>query len=308
LLALLLAGAATHAGAAAQDPLPALDACIAALDRSLDIGYARIAARCPSLTRTLLDSPAAAWLPADWNRPDNGLSAQGLSDLRALLAREPAPVSARRLDTSRVAAVLSRITQTQPQPRAWWPRLKQWLRELFTPRAGDERGPGLWRRLFGDLELGRTVLRAIVWAALALVVAVAAGVVINELRVAGMLRGRRRIEARQAAPAGGTRTLLRDIERAPPEAQPALLLEFIARRLAEQDRLPPARAFTAREVSVRARLGEPDRARLTQLAAVSERLRFAGSAVTAPVVAAGIARGRELLAALESATPAGTGA
>jgi hypothetical protein len=63
--------------------------------------------------------------------------------------------------------------------------------------------------------------------------------------------------------------------------------------------LPPARAFTAREVVGRARLSdEADRVRLTELAAVCERVRFSGHAVTPQCVAAALARGRELLSTL----------
>ena len=110
LLALLLAAALLPC-AQARDALEAIDDCVARLDSELDIGYARVAARCPNLTATLGESSFAPWLPADWKRPDNQLSAAGLSELRAQLAREsvrgensrPAP------RTERVAPLLAAV-------------------------------------------------------------------------------------------------------------------------------------------------------------------------------------------------------
>jgi hypothetical protein len=305
-LALLLVAAGAPV-AQTRDALGALDACIGELDRGLDIGYARISARCPDLTPSLLASAWAAWLPADWNKPDNQLSAQGLSELRDLLARESAPAAARReLHAERVGAVLARVTAAQPPPAGWWSRFKHWLRELLTPRPPEERG---WRGLFGDTHLAQGLKEAIVWSSLALVIALAVAVVLNELRLAGLLRTRQRVaHAASTADAGRVGLTLAEIERASPGAQPALLLDFIATRLAEQDRLPPARAFTAQEVARRARLAdEADRVRLAELAAVCERVRFSGRDVAPQTVAAAVARGRELLTRLASAALAAPG-
>lgn len=311
LLALLLM-AASAIPAPARDALGTLDACIESLDRGLDIGYGRIAARCPQLMPSLLESPWASWLPADWNKADNQLSAQGLSELRDLLTREPArPAAGRELHVERVAGVLARITQPQAPQQSWWSRLKQWLHGLFTPRAREPGGS--WQRLFGELHLGETVVKGIVWGSLALLVALALAVILNELRAAGILGTR----PRGAPGAPGVRgddvrrggMTFAQIEAASAASQPALLLEFIATRLAEQDRLPPARAFTAQEVTRRARLyDECDRARLAELAGVCERVRFSGRAVAPQVVAGAMARGRELLNALETAAAAAAGA
>jgi hypothetical protein len=49
--------------AAETDALRAIDACIARLDAQIDVGYERIARRCPDLAPTLEQSGFAAWLP-----------------------------------------------------------------------------------------------------------------------------------------------------------------------------------------------------------------------------------------------------
>ena len=303
LLALLLAAALVPC-AQARAALEAIDDCLARLDTELDVGYARIAARCPDLTAALGASSFAPWLPADWKRPDNQLSAAGLSELRAQLVREsgggdnrrPAPRS------ERVASVLASVTHGDAASIGWWQRFKDWLRRILTTRAPTDSG---WlRRWLAGIELSRSATRLITWASFAIVVALAAGIVTNELRIAGVLRGRRaRSQARSAdVSRGGSAAALEEIERAAPEQQPALLLELITARLAALRRLPPARALTARELERQARLPEESgRARLAELVTVCERVRFSGAAVSGASLAAAVRGGRALLAALATA-------
>jgi len=302
LLALLLAAALVPC-AQARAALEAIDDCLARLDTELDVGYARIAARCPDLTAALGASSFAPWLPADWKRPDNQLSAAGLSELRAQLVREggrgdnrrPAPRS------ERVASVLASVTHGDAASIGWWQRFKDWLRRILTTRAPTDSG---WlRRWLAGIELSRSATRLITWASFAIVVALAAGIVINELRIAGVLRGRRaRSQARGADLSRGGSAALEEIERAAPEQQPAMLLELIAARLAALRRLPPARALTARELERQARLPEESgRARLAELVTVCERVRFSGAAVSSASLTAAVRGGRALLAALATA-------
>jgi hypothetical protein len=289
--------------AQAGDALHVIDDCIAKLDTELDVGYARIAERCPDLAATLVQSPWAAWLPAGWNRPDNQLSARGLSELRALLAREAAPAASRRAapHPERVAAVLASVTHPDEGSVRWWQRFKEWLRKIFAARAATR---DHWlARWFEQIKLATSTTQLIVWSALALVVALATAIVINELRIAGLLGSRaRRTRARSAGYSEQGRGLsLEQLERADPERQPGLLLELIALRLAEQERLPPARALTARELARRARLpDESGRTHLAELVGVCERLRFSGVRVSAASLAAALRSGRTVLAALDA--------
>jgi hypothetical protein len=299
-LLLVLAGAAQ---AREPDALTALESCAAQLDPSLDVGYERIAARCPDLTAQLERSPWAPWLPPDWKQPDNELSAAGLRALHIALMSEAAAVpGTRTLHPANVRAVLERVTRPEPEQGGWWARFKRWLRALLAQQAQEDNG---WlRRLLGDVSIDKAMVRLIVAVSIALLVVLALAVLVNELRVAGLLRRRPESSDRPApgrAAPGGLK--LSDVEAAEPGSQPGLLLELIAARLAAQDRLPPARAFTVRELIRRARLeDEAARTRLADLAAVSERVRYAAGAVAAPVREAAMHGGRELLAALE--TPA----
>jgi len=289
-------------GAAAREALGAIDACLAQLDRGLDVGYQRIAARCPDLAPSLMQSQWAAWLPRDWNQPQNLLSADGLMELRTLLTREPASAPEGRAPrVARVAAVLATLTQADRPRGGWWARFRQWLREALTPPP-QRADPGWLRRMIADLGLSQAVLEGIVWGALVLVMALAGAVVVNELRVAGVLAGWRTAprDAR-TAPGRAAAVTLQDLEHASLLRQPTLLLELITVRLAEQDRLPPARALTVHELTRAARLPEEsDRERLRELAAACERVRFSGREPAREALAAALARGRELLAALDA--------
>jgi len=304
LLALLLAAVLLPC-AQARDALEAIDDCVAKLDTELDVGYARIAARCPDLTAALGESSFAPWLPADWKRPDNQLSAAGLSELRAQLARESRRGDDRRPAprTERVATVLATLTHGDAGHIGWWQRFKDWLRRILTARAQTDSG---WlRRWLAGIELSRATTQLMTWTAFAVVVALATGIVLNELRIAGVLRRRRaQSHARGAAVSGGAAAAaaLEEIERAAPEQQPALLLELIAARLAALQRLPPARALTGRELERQARLPEESgRARLAELVTVCERVRFSGAAVSSASLAAAVRGGRALLTALATA-------
>ncbi|MBV8307793.1 MAG: hypothetical protein JO274_09970 [Gammaproteobacteria bacterium] len=306
LLALLLAAAAMPA-VQARDALQAIDDCLPRLDSDLDVGYARISARCPDLAAALSASAFAPWLPADWSRPDNELSSAGLSELRAQLAREsspganagPAPRS------ERVGAVLAAVARSEEHAgRSWWQRFKDWLSGLVSARQHG--GEGWLTRWLPQLQLSTGTAEVIGWAAVALVVVLAAGIVLNELRIAGVFTRRRdRLRTETAAASRYASSLdLAAIGQATPEEQPALLLELIAARLTRQQRLPPARALTARELEQSAHLPQQRaRAPFLELVAVSERVRFSAARVSGPRLAAALAGGRLLLEMLDAPAP-----
>jgi hypothetical protein len=305
LLALVLVLAATPA-AVARDALAVIDSCLKQLDPSLDVGYEKIAARCPDLAPALKASPWQAWLPRDWDKSGNELSEQGLTELRTLIVRETqrrAGMRAPRLE--RVSSVLAALEAGRPEPAGWWARFKAWVRGIVTARAAA--GSDSWlARLLGATQLSERVARLGLVAVCAVLIAVAAAIVINELSLAGWLRRRGRTGAGHAAGVGAQPPAAGDLGQvaaAAEELRPRLLLELIARRLYEQGRLPPARALTVQELLRAARLADDaDRERLRVLAQVSERLRFSNSGPGRAALGAALAAGRELLAALATAS------
>jgi hypothetical protein len=306
-LVLIASGAAPVAGA--DNALAVIDGCIHRLDPTVDVGYARVAERCPELTPSLASSPYAAWLPPDWNKPDNGLSVGGLIELRGLLRRPESPPAVRAPRITRLAPLLEQLHHDDTRQRGWWARFKQWLHEVFAPQPNGQ-SQGWLGRLLGSIDLSQTVMRVIVCVALLLLLLLVGAIIVNELRVAGLWRSpRHRGQHGYGSAQPATSVLsLRDLDRAGPEQQPHLLLQLIIRRLIELKWLPPARALTLRELERAARLrDQEDRERLAALAAACERARFAEH-VAAPMLAAATVRGRELLASLEAPSEQTAGA
>jgi len=165
-IVLLLLLWATQSAAQGQ---PDLDACIQRLDPVTDIGFERIAGKCPDLARQLQRSSWAAWLPRGWNEPGNDLSVGSLRELRELgrqlaktktAARTPDP-----RDLQRVLATLETSSETADGA---WTRFKAWLRSLLEPRPESDTDNWLTRRiaqvglpqsLIGPLRASLTVLR-----------------------------------------------------------------------------------------------------------------------------------------------------
>src|SRR5438552_2587354 len=69
----LINGAAIAQGPSTAAQVPDLDTCLSRLDPELDIGYDRIAARCPELAKQLDHGAWAPWLPRGWKEPGNDL-------------------------------------------------------------------------------------------------------------------------------------------------------------------------------------------------------------------------------------------
>ena len=301
LLALVLA-AIGSAAVPARDLTRDLDACIARLDYARDVGFERVAAHCPELAPALQQSEISPWLPRDWNTRGNKLSAEGLAELRTLLARAAAPPRAARApDVASVAAVLERVTRADSERGGWWARFKRWLHTILEPRPEGGADDSWLRRLLGNLNVSDAVLEGVRWGALALVVVLALAVIGNELRVAGLFgRVRPRAPPPRTGAAARAALTLGDVEAASPGERPRRLLELLTLRLAQQQRLPPARALTVHELTRAARLPQEDaRAQLLALAGVCEWMRFSDREVAPAALEAALDGGRALLALLE---------
>ena len=302
LIACMLVG-----GVALAQGLPDVDACVGRLDPELDIGYDRIAARCPELVKQLDHGAWAAWLPRGWKEAGNDLSAGSLKEFRELVERESAASdSVRAPDIRQLKSVLKGLAGTSTA--GWWSRFKSWLRSILETRE-QPTDDGWFTRMVSHVGVPQSLRQLIAYAALTLVVLLAGVIVINEVRAAGLLP-KRGEAARRKRGARDTRTphlAWSDIERAALPDKPRLLLELIVRRLSDRGHLPPAGALTVRELTRAAQLPEPDdRARLSELALVAERVRYSARDLESATLDESVARGRELLDRLDASTPAST--
>lgn len=285
------------------DPaLTAVDACVARLDRAVDIGYARIAARCPGLTHSLEQTGWAAWLPRGWKEPRNDLSAGSLEELRTLVARELAtPPGVRHPRADRLKQVLTDLGPAAQQRGGFWQRFRTWLRTVFAQNERPD-GENWLGRLIHRNGRSQTAMDLLTYGALTSVVALAVAIVWHELRAAGLVGSRSRA-LRGGVVSGPRRTpplSWRDVERAALAEKPRLLLELLLAKLAEHRRMPPAGALTAREVTRVVELPDAaDRERLQEVVLTAERARYAKGGVAEESVRAAVERGRQLIEKLE---------
>jgi hypothetical protein len=299
-------GAPLQAGSL-QVALESIDGCLPRLNPDVDVGYDRVVARCPVLVRRLEENGFSAWLPHDWRRPGNDLSAGGLRELRSLLSHELAgnagDEAVRAPSVERVHAVLASLAGGDDERSGWWARTKAWLRGVFA-RGEPATDEGWLARMVGQSGLSQTVIELISYVALGLVVVLAVVIAVNELCVSGVFGGlRRRFAVLADVPIASGRAAVTwdDVQRAPPLQRPGLLLELLIATLAESSRLRSTRGLTVRELTRAARLAdEEDRERLMELARTSERVRFSKVEVSGSEIAAAVESGRVLLEKIAS--------
>lgn len=281
----------------------AIDDCTPRLDAQADVGYDRVAARCPQLASALERSGVEQWLPQGWKEIRNNLSVGSLRELRSLLDRElGARASERKPRVEKLNDVLAGLGNPHRVTNGTWLRFKRWLRELLERRNREDHDDW-FDRMVRRTGLSDAIGEVVTYVALGAMVLLALIVVLNELRAAGLL-GRRvsdEADARDAdlATARPIPTM-GDIERAPLIERPRLLLELVVARLTAIRRLPPASAMTVRELSNAVNLeATQDRERLAALASTAERARYAEDGVPPDALESAYVSGRELLDRVE---------
>ncbi len=284
--------------------LDAIDSCVLKLNSDVDIGYDRVVARCPTLVRRLDESGLSVWLPRDWRRPGNDLSAGGLRELREAVTGELTVGAAaggrdRPPGIERVPDILASLARSEDEHGGWWARARVWLRSLFE-EPGPASDEGWLARMIGQSGLSQALVELISYVALVVVAVLAVIIVTNELRVDGVVgRWRRRFAVLADSPVGARHDgglAWGDVLSVPLPLRPGLLLELVVGRLVEGGRLRAARGLTVGELTRMAWLpGEEDRGRLAELARTAERVRFSNVAVSEVDIAAAIEGGRVLL-------------
>ena len=281
----------------------AIDDCTPRLDVQADVGYDRVAARCPQLASALERSGVEQWLPQGWKEIRNNLSVGSLRELRSLLDRElGARASEHKPRVEKLNEVLAGLGNQHRATNGTWLRFKRWLRELLERRNREDHDDW-FDRMVRRTGLSDAIGEVVTYVSLGAMVLLALIVVLNELRAAGLLgrRARDEADAREAELATARPTpTMGDIERAPLIERPRLLLELVVARLTAIRRLPPASAMTVRELSGAANLeATQDRERLAALASTAERARYAEDGVAPDALESAYVSGRELLDRIE---------
>lgn len=284
---------------AAEDEFTAINACIARLDADVDVGFERIAARCPDLAQHLQSSSWASWLPQGWQDFHNNLSAHSLTQLQKLVVRDRAlHMGTRTLEMARLTPILANLAlrkDEDDEQAGWWSRLKKWLQRLNARQPTDAHD-GWFARLRGHVSLSQTLVRIVSYAMLILVVILAFYIVVNEWLAAGLHRRRHTgIANRRGEDAPAHVLTWQDVERAAPADSVRVLLLLLAARLSATQRLAAHGALTVRELARAARLTDiADRERLGEVASAAEAHLYSQEVATSAGLSAVIARGREL--------------
>jgi hypothetical protein len=251
--------------------------CARSLDPILDFGLERIAKKCPTMLKSI---GAASWsnlLPPNWQDSGDALTRDGLIALTLLIEeRATAAPQGRTPDPAIVRQVIAELGGDTDSTVSRWERFKRWLRAVFEPRD-KESGEGVLRRIFGDVEVGEAVSRALSYASYLLLIGFAIYVVVNELRVAGVLRrhGAPRRNQASGSPFESGALDLRAISSAPLIARPGLLVKYVAELLSVRPDGAGAPAMTSRELQNRWRAAtEQPVTPIAVLTDVADRVRF----------------------------------
>jgi hypothetical protein len=280
--------------AALGEALAAIDRCVARLDAEVDVGFRRVALRCPELPVALEHGGFERWLPRDWRDPDNDLSAGGLEELRQLLASELTrrPVS-RPPSVRRLRQVLVQLG-APPASGTVWRELERWLRRLGGTHVPSRSAGGL--RMLERIDLAPSLTRLVVFAALACLLGLAVLILLNELRTAGVLRVSLRSRSKGANEHPVSAITAAEMEHLSARERPRVLLALVLERLSRTRGLAGLRSLTTRELIREVPFEEAEAARqLAQLALTAERVRYAPTPASAGDLAAAERNGGALL-------------
>jgi hypothetical protein len=251
-------------------------------------GLTDLEKECPGLTSALEETGYLALLAEDVRKV---LHVYDLADLLQVdywyAERE-----ARDVDVETLTPVLASLREHESErPLTWFERFKRWLGTMLERRSND---PDNWlSRWLKEVDVSAAIARTILMGLIALIVVVAIAIVLNELRVAGVLRARRgRRDAAVDATVGGSASSdATDLDALSADRKAPMLLRMLVASLVQSGRLRTERSLTYRELCTRATFDDNTQREVFQrVAALAERTVYGSGAVSAeevePIVAA----------------------
>lgn len=292
------------AAVAGGSPADIVARCIES-DATETYGLENLETPCPGIEHALVEQGYSPFLS---ERQLDELSIYGLSDLRQLADRyveRPAPGG---ISTGSLAPILESLDAERRagQPPTLFERFKRWLRETFGKRQDpSDSWLGRWLE---NIDVPETVTRVVVYGLIALVTILALAVLINELRVAGIL-GSKEIERKPSAVAGDAaqatkESTLADLDATPPAQRPSALLRILVATLVKRGRLRAERSLTHRELVTRVSLDDAQRESFGQVSKLSERTVYGNARVSPDEMDRVVQAGRELAAQIAASAAA----
>jgi hypothetical protein len=298
---LLLAAPAAFAqseGSARQ----VIEECVHALDSDA-FGLEDIEETCPNI-RVALEELGLTDLVSD--NQLSVLNRDGLDSLLALVGRYENEPERAAIGTESLAPVLDSLRKPPVVEKSpsWFERFKRWLRELLEKKQSESGADtGSWlSRWLDEHPLPEIVRWGLIYGSIALVVLLAAGIVINEVRVA--VRGPHRKSALGTASVdlpGAAGAVALDLD--PRGERPSALLRMLIATLVKTGRLNGAQSLTHRELTNRARFDDAvQRESFQTIAQLAEREVFSGQDLASDDLGEALRVGRNLDAQLKAAT------
>jgi len=289
LLAALLGS--SSAGAA---PIDTLRACADTTANA--VGIKDLDAACPGLEASLQALGLDRTLYQGWRER---LNRDSLRDLVRLEASYRGSTPATPLNVAALSGILAALAREQnPAPKSWWDAFTAWLRAWLKSHDADS-----FSWLDGWLEKlqhSATLWHAVLYSLIGLVLAIAAWVVFNELKAAGV-GGQRRPDP--ATPHGGAIDDSPDASPASAPVAPAdqlsALLRLLVKRLLQAGRLKAERALTHRELVLGSRFDSgSQRAAFAAIAATAESVLYGARGASPEQLRSVLRQGHTLLAEL----------
>lgn len=276
-----------------------LDDCVDTLDDDVT-GLEAIEQTCPGI-RVALEQLGLTDLVAD-----NQLAVIGLDELagiQALVQRYENEPGRAAIDVDTLAPVLESLREppVAQQSLSWFERFKRWLREIFQRRQEQGSEDSWLSRWLDEHSLPERVRWGVIYVSIALVILLALGIIINEVRTAA--RGHRRKSAAKAGAVdlrGMAGTAALDLDAA---GKGSALLRILIATLVKTGRLTGAHSLTHGELTKRARFDDASqRESFQKVAQLAEREVFGGQAIASSESNEVLDVGRTLDAQLKAAT------
>jgi hypothetical protein len=291
----------------AQSLPPGVDDCVALVkernpDANVDAAGAEaplLGDVCPELAAAINEGPWGEAIAEVWA---DELSLNAFLELTQLVSVYDRPAAgdfalhSEALDESLAALTLEKPTAEL----TLWARIQRWFDEQFGSRGADARG--WFEKWLEHLSPSERVVRYLVVVLGIVLVVATVIVVVNELRVAGVLAGDVLRKYSPLAPSsperGDARALdLDDIARAPLARRPVLLLALVLERLRARGGVPLRDSLTHRELlGAAAGLSAEQNAAFAAVVGAAERVTFGEWRPEERDVEGLVARGRALLA------------
>lgn len=264
------------------------------------IGVTELEQECPGIQAALAQSGYTPYLS---ELQQEQLTVYGLIELQRLAQRyAPAELEHPAVQIESLGPILTSLQRerTDEAQLSWRDRLERWLREVMGQQQEDYSWLTKW---IEKVSFSEAFVKMTLYVLVGLLILLAIGVVVNEMRVAGVMRRGRRGAKHDLAsarlPAQQSRISLDELERASPRERVLILLQSLVAALVTTGRLRTERSLTHRELGHRASFAaRSERECFERIAAAAERVVYGHGKLDAAEIDPLVRDGRALHARL----------